>query len=397
MGQTLSEPVTSKESAFCQNEFYRVGSSCMQGWRFNMEDSHTHILSLPDDPGTSFFGVFDGHGGANVAEYAGKNLHKFIIKRPEYQTDIAEAMKKGFLDIDVAMLNEESLKEQMAGSTAVACLIKDKRLYCANAGDSRAIASINSKLEILSNDHKPNNDGELKRICAGGGWVEFNRVNGNLALSRALGDFVFKRNTDKLAEEQIVTAYPDVEIRDITDEWEFIVLACDGIWDVLTNQEVIDFVRLQISQGLYIEEICENLMTRCLSPDCQMGGLGGDNMTVIIVCFLHGRPYEDLVERCKKQVEKMKLDTKVSTQFNSFLIKGWNNEDVTTTPLANDLTATTTTTTPTTTTTSTDESQTEPSSPTSSSSTSTSSATSSPTDDNTPDEETPGNEEIDLK
>lgn len=63
MGQTLSEPVTSKESACCQNSQFRVGSSCMQGWRINMEDSHTHILSLPDDPETAFFAVYDGHGG----------------------------------------------------------------------------------------------------------------------------------------------------------------------------------------------------------------------------------------------------------------------------------------------------------------------------------------------
>jgi hypothetical protein len=67
-------------------------------------------------------------------------------------------------------------------------------------------------------------------------------------------------------------------------------------------QEVINFVRQQIAQGLFPEEICENLMTRCLAPDCQMGGLGGDNMTVILVCFLHGQPYEDLIERCKNSL-----------------------------------------------------------------------------------------------
>jgi Protein phosphatase 2C len=63
MGQTLSEPVTDKESACCQNEYMKVGSSSMQGWRINMEDSHCHILSLPDDPGTVFLAVYDGHGG----------------------------------------------------------------------------------------------------------------------------------------------------------------------------------------------------------------------------------------------------------------------------------------------------------------------------------------------
>lgn len=63
MGQTLSEPVTSKETSCCENGTYKVGSSCMQGWRINMEDAHTHILSMPDDPSTPFFAVYDGHGG----------------------------------------------------------------------------------------------------------------------------------------------------------------------------------------------------------------------------------------------------------------------------------------------------------------------------------------------
>lgn len=58
-----------------------------------MEDSHTHILSLPDDPGTSFFAVYDGHGGANIGKYASKHLHKFITKRPEYPADVSAAMK----------------------------------------------------------------------------------------------------------------------------------------------------------------------------------------------------------------------------------------------------------------------------------------------------------------
>lgn len=102
------------------------------------------------------------------------------------------------------MLHNESWGDQMAGSTAVVVLVKDNMLYCANAGDSRAIASVNGQVETLSVDHKPNNEAESKRIIEGGGWVEFNRVNGNLALSRALGDFVFKR-ANKKPEEQIVT------------------------------------------------------------------------------------------------------------------------------------------------------------------------------------------------
>lgn len=163
------------------------------------------------------------------------------------------------------------------------------------------------QVEILSHDHKPNNELELKRICDGGGYVEYNRVNGNLALSRALGDFVFKRNGDKIPEEQIVTAYPDIEERTITEDWEFAVLACDGIWDVMRNEEVKQFVRRGIAAGRSPELICEELMQCCLAPDCLMGGLGGDNMTVVLVCFLHNRPYEDLVARCASSLNAPEL------------------------------------------------------------------------------------------
>ena len=78
-------------------------------------------------------------------------------------------------------------------------------LLKANAGDSRAIASVRGHPQLLSFDHKPNHFREKERILDGGGFVENNRVNGNLALSRAFGDFSFKKNVDKGAQDQIVT------------------------------------------------------------------------------------------------------------------------------------------------------------------------------------------------
>lgn len=298
MGQTLSEPITQKETTKCENEFLKVGASCMQGWRINMEDAHTQLLSLNDDKNSAFFAVYDGHGGPKVAEYAGMHLHEKIINQPSYKGNIAEAIRKGFLGLDEDMLEDEEMKEELAGTTAICVIIKDKKLYCGNVGDS-AIASVRGRVQNLSYDHKPNNELEAKRIVAAGGWVEFNRVNGNLALSRALGDFVFKKNDAKKAEEQIVTAYPDVDIKELTSDHEFMLLACDGIWDVLSNEEVLEFVRARIAQQISPEIICEQLMTRCLAPDCQMGGLGCDNMTVVLVCFLNNEPYEKLAERCK--------------------------------------------------------------------------------------------------
>lgn len=266
-----------------------------------MEDAHTHLLSLSDDKDAAFFAVYDGHGGAKVAQYAGTHVHKKIINQPAYkQGDIAEAIKQGFLEVDQDMLNDENMKDELAGTTALIALIKNNKIFCGNVGDSRAIASVSGQVHQLSFDHKPSNEAETKRIVAAGGWVEFNRVNGNLALSRALGDFVFKKNDKKRPEEQIVTAFPDVTVEEVTLSHEFMVLACDGIWDVMTNQEVIDFVRTRIAERMEPEEICEELMTRCLAPDCQMGGLGCDNMTVVLVCFLHGCSYEDLAMKCSR-------------------------------------------------------------------------------------------------
>lgn len=301
MGQTLSEPVTAKETSSCANEFIKVGASCMQGWRINMEDAHTHLLSLADDKEAAFFAVYDGHGGAKVAQYAGNNLHKKISSHPSYKKgDIVEAIKLSFLELDSDMLKDEAMRDELAGTTAVIILVKNGKIYCGNVGDSRAVASVAGQVQQLSFDHKPSNETETKRIIAAGGWVEFNRVNGNLALSRALGDFVFKKNEKKRAEEQIVTAYPDVIIKDLTPDHEFIVLACDGIWDVMTNDEVVDFIRTRIAAKMEPEQICEELMTRCLAPDCQMGGLGCDNMTVVLVCLLQGNSYEDLANKCAR-------------------------------------------------------------------------------------------------
>ena len=94
------------------------------------------------------------------------------------QGNIEAAIRKGFIDFDKEMALDEDMREDLAGTTAICVIIKDDKLFCGNVGDSRAIASVNGNVETLSNDHKPNNEEERKRITAAGGWVEFNRVNG---------------------------------------------------------------------------------------------------------------------------------------------------------------------------------------------------------------------------
>uniref|UniRef100_A0A5S6QRU2 protein-serine/threonine phosphatase n=1 Tax=Trichuris muris TaxID=70415 RepID=A0A5S6QRU2_TRIMR len=299
MGASLSEPVTKRSTESCANESFKVGSSSMQGWRISMEDAHIQLLAMPEDEGLSFFGVYDGHGGAAVARYASYHLHKRIVQSKAYEEGrIADAIRDGYLSTDEEILHREDNAGHMTGTTAVVVLIKDNFLYCGNVGDSRAVVSSSGWARALTVDHKPINELEIKRIIAAGGWVEFNRVNGNLAMSRALGDFMYKRNEEKPIDEQIVIAVPDVTCWHLSDKDEFVVLACDGIWDVLSNQEVVDFCRERIAVEKEPDMICEELLTRCLAPDCQMGGLGCDNMTVILVCLIQNRSYKGLAAKC---------------------------------------------------------------------------------------------------
>jgi protein phosphatase 2C family protein 2/3 len=122
-----------------------------------------------------------------------------------------------------------------AGAAANVVLITKTEIYCANAGDCRAVLSKKGKAKDLSVDHKPNTPSEKARIERANGFVEDGRVNGNLALSRSIGDFEYKSNPILKPKDHIVSAYPDVSIEKLAPECEFIVVACDGIWDCMTS------------------------------------------------------------------------------------------------------------------------------------------------------------------
>ncbi|GET03973.1 phosphatase 2C-like domain-containing protein [Rhizophagus clarus] len=266
----------------------------MQGWRISMEDAHTAELTLKDKKGFSFFGVYDGHGGQNVAKYSGAHLHERIARDPSFPDNIEEAIKNGFLGTDEDLRNDTQYANDPSGCTAVTAIITpENHVYVGNAGDSRAVISISGIANAMSNDHKPVNKEESERITKAGGFVEFGRVNGNLALSRAIGDFEFKQNPNLSPELQIVTAFPDVKKEEITADTEFLVLACDGIWDCLSSQQVVNFIRREISSEPNLQKACENLMDKCLAKDSELGGIGCDNMTVIIVGFLNGRTVDE--------------------------------------------------------------------------------------------------------
>ncbi|KAJ3197250.1 Protein phosphatase 2C 2 [Irineochytrium annulatum] len=260
-----------------------------------MEDAHTTLLDLlaETDPEAnprkriSFFSVYDGHGGATVAKYSGRNLHRYIAADEKFKAgSYKEAIKNGFLQTDQLLKNDPEYLSDPSGCTAVMTLVTDDwMLYCGNAGDSRAILSANGKAFPLSHDHKPLNPG-------------------NLALSRAIGDFEFKQNQNLPAERQIVTCDPDIIEKKIDlDEDEFMVIACDGIWDCMSNEAVVHFVRRGVANGLSLEKVAEDVMDKCLASDSELGGIGCDNMTIVIVAILGGKSVEEWTQKIKERYE----------------------------------------------------------------------------------------------
>jgi len=305
MGQTLSEPVIDKNSTEDGDERLIYAASSMQGWRVSMEDAHTTILRL-EDSDVAYFAVYDGHGGHKVAKYSGTQLHKRIAAEEDFQKgQYPQAIKNGFLGTDADLRQHPDYADDISGCTAVVAIIEPgKRVFVGNAGDSRAVISVNGEVKALSHDHKPANKVESDRILAAGGWVEFGRVNGNLALSRALGDFEFKRNQKLNPEEQIVTSNPDIIEHKLGEEEEFIVLACDGIWDCMSSQEVVNYVRKGIADRLALTIICEKLMEKCLANESEIGGIGCDNMTVVIVGLLNGLTKQEWYDSINKKVQE---------------------------------------------------------------------------------------------
>ncbi|CAB9503726.1 protein phosphatase 2C T23F11.1 [Seminavis robusta] len=194
-------------------------------------------------------------------------------------------------------------KEGDSGTTACVVVVAPQWVVCANAGDSRSVFSKHGHKAVpLSYDHKPDDEEEERRIRAAGGYVAGGRVEGDLAVSRGLGDFRFKNMATVLAgatgqkdktsgdqmvepEDQKVSPVPDVIIQNRSaDKDEFIIVACDGIWDVQTNYEAVKSVAEMFEEGeSNLGLICEEMCDTCLN----MGSK--DNMTTLVIKF-EGQP-----------------------------------------------------------------------------------------------------------
>eukprot|EP00948_MAST-09A_sp_MAST-9A-sp1_P003370 g3370.t1 len=198
-------------------------------------------------------------------------------------------------DGQIYVITDNSLTCQLAeshvtaGCTACVCLLCGKKLYCANAGDSRAVLCRNGKTIPLSYDHKPNQVIENSRIRRAGGFVKLvnghYRINGNLNLSRSIGDLKYKQTSHMGVAHQMITAQPDVRVFNITPEDDFFIIACDGVWDIMSNEEAVAFVKKRLDEGeTVLSKIAEEIFDYCITDNpSETCGKGGDNMTCIIV------------------------------------------------------------------------------------------------------------------
>lgn len=188
-----------------------------------MEDSHIAYVKVAGDDDVYLFGVFDGHGGSEVALYVKKYFLAELESNANFKKreNLGDALKETFIALDKKMITKEGTRELhsfrdpnrtnnnsesdlnsiYAGCTANVCLIYNNQMYVANSGDSRSVLCSKDIPFPMSQDHKPEDKIELERIRAAGGFVAEGRVNGNLNLSRAIGDFEYKNLSDNKGEK----------------------------------------------------------------------------------------------------------------------------------------------------------------------------------------------------
>ena len=293
----------------------------MQGWRRTMEDTHLVALNQGPAKNTHIFGVFDGHGGREVAMYVKNHFCSIFLSNKSYQKgNIKTALIETFIQLDQDLQSPQGMKELTIehknfieefdlkqakedfynnfntnkgyidnlafniGCTANVLIIYQNDMYFANSGDSRSILLRNGEAISMSIDHKPELPNEFERIRKAGGIIKDGRVNGALNLSRSIGDFQFKMRRDLKPKEQIVTCYPDVLFESLSNHDDYIIMGCDGIWERITNEAISEYIydKIHNNPGISLGDILEELFERNVARDSE-SEKGSDNMTCLLI------------------------------------------------------------------------------------------------------------------
>jgi len=255
-----------------------VGMSDTIGERRSMEDCMTIFGNYRDNTDEDFFAVFDGHGGSHVAQFAAMNAPRVIEAHIAANGGVIDEsiFESAFGDLDTLIYKSLGHLAEECGSTAVIAIIKGNTLYVANVGDSRAVLDRPVEEARVSKDHKPGDEGEISRIEELGGTVVelrgVHRVEGNLAVARAFGDFGLKRYISEVP----YTSTTKLSLDPDEEKDRALILACDGLWDVVSDQEALDLVINACSRGVSAKGAADILRDEALERNSK------DNISVMV-------------------------------------------------------------------------------------------------------------------
>ncbi|KAF2072407.1 hypothetical protein CYY_006282 [Polysphondylium violaceum] len=212
---------------------FTIGKSEMTGKRPTMEDRMVAYGCFRNNPNSEFYSIFDGHGGKSASDFAADNIYRIFSEYLNSNKTPQEAFRLAYSSI-----NQQIAPWPFIGTTAASVYIQEDKVYVANVGDSRVILGKitmegeNKKVSTqrLTFDHRPVEESERQRIINAGGTVLNGRVNGMLAVSRALGDSFLN---------PYVTPEPFQSSFTITEDDKFLILACDGVWDLVSDEEAV--------------------------------------------------------------------------------------------------------------------------------------------------------------
>ncbi|CAI9100939.1 OLC1v1038130C1 [Oldenlandia corymbosa var. corymbosa] len=264
-----------------------------------MEDTHICIEDLAENFGhknigeeaISLYGVFDGHGGKEAAQFVRDQLPRVIVEDADFPLELEKVVKRSFVKTDAAFANSCSVETSLSsGTTALTAMIFGRSLLVANAGDCRAVVSRRGAVIEMSKDHKPCCINERKRIESLGGYIDDGYLNGILGVTRALGDW----HMEGLKEGDTggpLSAEPELKLLTLTKEDEFLIIGSDGLWDVFRSQNAVDFVRRRLQEHNNVKRCCMEIVEEAK----KRGTI--DNLTVVIVCFHLDPPPATAVQR----------------------------------------------------------------------------------------------------
>ncbi|CAI0626419.1 unnamed protein product [Linum tenue] len=281
----------------------RSGSYSEIGPRPSMDDEHIRIDDLSTHLGSffscpsAFYAVFDGHGGPDAASYIKRNAMKLFFEdaglpqtsdiNATFLEALMDSHRKAFLLADIAIADDSSISTS-CGTTALTALVLGRHLLVANAGDCRAVLCRKGAALEMSQDHRPSYLPERRRVEEMGGRIEDEYLNGYLSVTRALGDWDLKL---PYGSSSPLIAEPEFRQVALTDDDEFLIIGCDGIWDVMSSQYAVSLVR----RGLRRHddpELCARELVN------EAGRLhSADNLTALVICFRGPRPAESCPPR----------------------------------------------------------------------------------------------------